>query len=906
MDKYVGKRLDGRYELQELIGVGGMAMVYKAYDTIDDKIVAVKILKDEFLGNDEFIRRFKNESKAIAVLSHPNIVRVFDVSFGDRIQYIVMEYIDGITLKEYIEHQGVIQWKEAVHFTVQILEALQHAHEKGVVHRDIKPQNIILLQDGTIKVTDFGIARLTTNETRTMTDTAIGSVHYIAPEQARGDITDGKADIYSIGVMLYEMLTGKLPFEADSAVSVAIMQLQTEPKPLRDINEEIPAGLEEITLKAMRKEPSQRYETAKDMLEAIDMFCHNPNIHFEYKYYIDESATKPVEALNTVRTAAPEPAYDDNYDYGIEADGENKSKTAVKWATIAISAVVVVAVAVLIIMFSMKSCSANSAKDVDVPQFIGMMYDDIKNNPDYKFDFKIEVKYDATKPLMQVLDQDPKAGSKKVKENAQITLTINSDTSKVSVPTVKGLPQADAENKIKAQNLYAEIKTVYDPEIKKGFVKDCSPQEGTEQQIGTTIILFVSDGPEPETVTIPTSIIGKPYSEVETVLKRLGLEVTSVDQDSSLDKDVVISSEPYAGNVVAKGSLVTVYKSSGKLPVGSEKTFEYSDFPEERADVSLEVRINGTLDEDLSKDSVRLYELEKIEIKGTGNNVPIAIAIDGETYKLIRVDFTKDTPEIIEVKEDNSDKYKLKTFKLPAFGSGDKWEDVEKTLKSDKYGLNPIKHEQADESVPKGYVIKTNPEAETEVNRGTSLDVFVSTGAPKEEIVNVRDVLGLTLDQVQSRYGDKLDIQSNETSENTGGVAEGTVTSATLNGETFAPGADGLDVPVNSALVVYIYRSNASNDPTDPGDEYIVPGVEGSSYYVEPLVGKNADEMIEKYNSYYYVNSSGQKVKAYNIVSSGEGSTIKRAIIKSASGDQDLDPAGPDIIYGTTIELVLG
>ena len=189
MDKYVGKRLDGRYELQELIGVGGMATVYKAYDTIDDKIVAVKILKEEFLGNDDFIRRFKNESKAIAVLSHPNIVKVFDVSFGDRIQYIVMEYIDGITLKEYIEHQKVINWKEAVHFTVQILEALEHAHEKGVVHRDIKPQNIILLQDGTIKVTDFGIARLTTSETRTMTNTAIGSVHYIAPEQARGDLT---------------------------------------------------------------------------------------------------------------------------------------------------------------------------------------------------------------------------------------------------------------------------------------------------------------------------------------------------------------------------------------------------------------------------------------------------------------------------------------------------------------------------------------------------------------------------------------------------------------------------------------------------------------------------------------------------------------------------------------------
>ena len=201
MDKYTGKRLDGRYEIHELIGVGGMALVYRAYDTIDDRTVAIKILKDEFLGNEEFIRRFKNESKAIAVLSHPSIVKVYDVSFGDRIHYIVEEYIDGITLKDYLEQQKQIPWKEAIHFTVQILNALQHAHQKGIVHRDIKPQNIMLLQDGTIKVTDFGIARFAHSETRTMTDKAIGSVHYIAPEQARGDVVDGKTDIYSVGVM---------------------------------------------------------------------------------------------------------------------------------------------------------------------------------------------------------------------------------------------------------------------------------------------------------------------------------------------------------------------------------------------------------------------------------------------------------------------------------------------------------------------------------------------------------------------------------------------------------------------------------------------------------------------------------------------------------------------------------
>ena len=270
MDNFCGKRLDGRYEIREIIGVGGMAVVYKAYDNIDDRIVAIKILKDEYLSNEEFKRRFKNESKAIAVLSHPNIVRVYNVSFGDRLQYIVMEYVDGITLKEYIEQQGVINWKEAVHFTGQILAALQHAHDKGIVHQDIKPQNIMLLQDGTIKVTDFGIARFSRMDSNTTSENAIGSVHYISPEQARGEMTDDKADIYSVGVVMYEMLTGTLPFQSDNAVSVALMQLQQDPKKPRDIVPTLPLGLEQITIRAMQKNPNDRYRSSAEMLMDIN------------------------------------------------------------------------------------------------------------------------------------------------------------------------------------------------------------------------------------------------------------------------------------------------------------------------------------------------------------------------------------------------------------------------------------------------------------------------------------------------------------------------------------------------------------------------------------------------------------------------------------------------------------
>ncbi len=264
MNKYIGKKLDGRYEILELVGIGGMADVYKALDILEDKIVAVKILKDEYLTNEDFKRRFRNESKAIAVLSHPNIVKVFDVSFGEKVQFIVMEFVEGITLKEYIGQQTAVIWKEAVHFSVQVLRALQHAHDNGIVHRDVKPQNVMILQDGTVKVMDFGIARFARDNGKTISHKAIGSVHYISPEQARGEVTDEKTDIYSVGVLLFEMLTGKLPFDGDTPIAIAVKQMQVEPEKPRTINPDIPEGLEEIIIRAMKKDPDLRYQTAAE------------------------------------------------------------------------------------------------------------------------------------------------------------------------------------------------------------------------------------------------------------------------------------------------------------------------------------------------------------------------------------------------------------------------------------------------------------------------------------------------------------------------------------------------------------------------------------------------------------------------------------------------------------------
>ena len=655
MDKYTGKRLDGRYEIHELIGVGGMAYVYRAYDIIDDRTVAIKILKDEFLGNQDFIRRFKNESKAIAVLSHPNIVKVYDVSFGDRIQYIVEEYIDGITLKEYLDQQRELKWKEAVHFTLQILRALNHAHSKGIVHRDIKPQNIMLLQDGTIKVTDFGIARFSRSETRTMTDKAIGSVHYIAPEQARGEVADERADIYSVGVMLYEMLTGTLPFEADNAVSVAIMQLQADPKPPRDINPAIPEGLEEITMRAMQKNPDQRYQSAAEMLEDIEAFQRNPSISFQYKYFNDEKPTKYVNAISAVRNGRA-PSYNDGYDYDdyeeepprrrqSSSGGNNKKTMMVVLGILAAFLIVALSIGIAAIF---RSCSTQPDDTMTMPNLVGQLYTDVQNNEEYAFKFSVETREDSSQETGIILDQTPAAGMS-VKKDGEVLLVVNSGAKTINVPDVTNYLQADAEQTLQNAGFETTVIEVPDDKIAAGYVTSTEPKGNATAPEGSTVKILVSTGPENEQIAVP-NVIDKNIEAARTEIEAAGLQVGDVtlQDDSDKPENTVIETNPLPGVPVDPDTKVNIVVSSGKQ---SEKTLEANvHLP---LNVSHDIELKAYLDGTVMEDGVRTVNpaynnLCTIKVTGTSGQKTLVIELDGNKYAVFIMDFDTGKPSQVE------------------------------------------------------------------------------------------------------------------------------------------------------------------------------------------------------------------------------------------------------------------
>lgn len=643
MENYVGKRLDGRYEIRDIIGVGGMAVVYKAYDNIDERIVAVKILKDEFLANDEFRRRFKNESKAIAVLSHPNIVKVYDVSLGDKLQYIVMEYVEGITLKEYIEQQHIIPWKEAIHFATQILRALQHAHDKGIVHRDIKPQNIMLLENGTIKVTDFGIARFSRGETRTMTEAAIGSVHYISPEQARGEATDDKADIYSVGVVLYEMITGRLPFESDSAVSVALMQVQDEPEAPRKINASIPIGLEQITMHAMEKDTWNRYQSAAEMLLDLDELKRNPSIKFDYCHYVDPNPTTyvetPVQATpDYAHVASSKPVEQQAKDRAAE-EAEEKKKKILK---ISGAAVAVVAI-VLIVLWQFTDVF--SGNKVTVPNFIGLNYaEEVVDNPKYK-DFKFVVSYVTSTNAEEgtISKQTPESGEK-VKSGTSIKLEVVSNGDMAVIPDIKGLSLAEARDALeKAGIKNVKVQEEENHRYKVGTVFDCSPSEGEKIDVNEPVVLYVSASNE---VKVP-KFIGIDYygkrDKIDGMIKEANLKLGNVEEkDSSESKGTILSQSIQSGSMVNPGTTIDLIISSGKnAPTEVNVSVQLPVFGKDGSNENGTYRlyVNNTMVKEASVLCDGSVYTQTINASGTDTKV--VVTINDQTLYEATVDCTK-------------------------------------------------------------------------------------------------------------------------------------------------------------------------------------------------------------------------------------------------------------------------
>ena len=670
MDKNIGKKLDGRYEITELIGVGGMAEVYKGVDVIDNKTVAIKILKKEYAENEEFLRRFRNESKAIAVLSHPNIVKIYDVGFSEKIQYIVMEYIDGITLKEYIEEEKVLTWKDTVHFVIQILRALQHAHDKGIVHRDIKPQNIMMFTDGTIKVMDFGIAKFAREEGKTATDQAIGSVHYISPEQASGSVTDAKSDIYSVGAMMYEMLTGRKPFDSDNPVAIAVMHMHDIPERPRAINPDIPDGLEEIVLRVMEKAPEDRYQTTAEMISDIEAFKADP--HISFGYYAEEGSEDEdmlsetasgnevqsesrQEVANAYASKAKAPVmaaaaaggyssgggsvskkYNDSYknnysdydDYDDEDDEEEEEERSSLVVPVLTAVVVVVIIVAVIFIASMITTyikgGIGSSNSKTMPNLLGKDYNVVAQEYGDVLRFEVKGSRNDDSDPNTIIEQSIDPGDV-FRKNDVCKVVLSSGMQTVEVPHVVNLNVDLAKMQLKDRGIEAKIVKQSDPEIKANYVIKSSPEEGEEVPKGSAVILYVSIGVNTESMTME-DYVGMTAKDAAVKAGYRKLKVETETEPSYEKEGTVVRQDPEKGAKIEAGDKITLYVSDGTIPDGkveytvsfpSEAYGRFSiDFvmTDEKKKVTVDSSSNILCPEMLSYSTV---------IKGSGKNVSV-------------------------------------------------------------------------------------------------------------------------------------------------------------------------------------------------------------------------------------------------------------------------------------------
>jgi len=667
MDQYIGKLLDNRYEILELIGVGGMARVYKARCHRLNRLVAVKILRDDLVQDAELRRRFHDESQAVAMLSHPNIVAVYDVSRSSDFEYIVMELIDGITLKQYMQKKGnKLNWREALHFITQIVKALGHAHSRGIIHRDIKPHNIMVLRDGSVKVADFGIARVASGGHSTLTQEALGSVHYISPEQARGSHIDARSDLYSAGVVLYEMITGRLPFEGDTPVSVAIQHINSIPLSPREIDPSIPEALEAITMRAMAPNPDNRYPSADAMLADLEEFRKNPNINLDYgpgdlpgDFLDDGDRTQILNTaqVNAVRAweglllcligAAIGSAI---IFFFVKLLGVKMVEAFISREKINSLKFIKSSRRLNLLMFILFSSLFSDTlgpnqNSIRVPSVVGMMFDQAKNDQELLGEFTLEQAGEAEseKPAGTILEQDPGANSL-VSSSGTIRVTVSSGPAdEVLMPDLTNVPLQSALSQLNGLGEFDidfTSRTDYDDHIPKDSVISTIPAKDQPLTEGTKIYLTISLGKEEETVTM-MDLRGMTQEQAEKAITGLGLAVGSVDHSSSdMPAGQVWFQSVEPKDEVAPGTNVNIIISTGPDGGGqqSSKTVTFN-LPDSGEIVSVQV-IDGsgnTVWGPEEKDT-NLEVAVEVTVSGSGTE-EFTLLVNGSAYSTKTVDF---------------------------------------------------------------------------------------------------------------------------------------------------------------------------------------------------------------------------------------------------------------------------
>ena len=685
MENYLGRLLDNRYEILEVIGTGGMAVVYKALDHRLNRLVAVKILKDEFSRNQEFRRRFHAESQAVAMLSHPNIVSVYDVSRSGDVDYIVMELIEGITLKQYLEKKGCLNWRETLHFAMQIAKALEHAHSRGIVHRDIKPHNIMILKDGSIKVADFGIARIASAQS-TLTREALGSVHYISPEQAKGAWVDDRSDLYSLGVVMYEMLTGRTPYDGETPVSVAIQHINGGAPLPSTLNPNIPRGLEQIIMKGMALEVNDRYVSATEMLHDMEEFRQNPDMIFDYHTMVDDAtrvlpnlsrgmttAEKKVQAKTgaaPVRTSSDSIRLHQNAQAGQDNESirraqqrrqaqqqqrkEERKEERSRVATTAIvvcSAVTVIAIFIFLMALFNGALLSKEKALVEVPYLEGSIYDESLASQYPDFTIKLQQQYDDTKPKGEILHTEPTGGSKVVKgSELWITVSLGQRPEAKTMDNFVGTSAEEAKSILLGQGFEPitrnEISYVYEA----GQVIRTEPSAGTEMTAGQTVYIYVSTGPDVITAKM-LNVMGLDVDKAKELLGQTGFTNVRTEEVESLKpKGEVIHQSAAKNEEIDVNTEIVLQISKGpEEPTGPTQATTPKDpnepvtigvqfsLPERDEPYILSIFLNG-------KEVIESREIVPgtssfvCDLTGTGTQT-YDIYIDGEFYQSKEVPF---------------------------------------------------------------------------------------------------------------------------------------------------------------------------------------------------------------------------------------------------------------------------